>query len=97
MKNLGNVAIIGDSYSTFAGYIPENYRCYYGTERTSALKTVDETWWYDLLERTGSRLILNDSFSGSTICNTCRDFLSVDTSFVSRVDSYIEKNYFAKN
>lgn len=34
MKNisLGNVLILGDSYSSFRGYIPENYQTYYSME-----------------------------------------------------------------
>ena len=31
MKN--NVFIMGDSYSTYKGYIPEGYHFYYGDER----------------------------------------------------------------
>lgn len=34
--NFGNVLILGDSFSTFEGYIPEGYLTYYGenTEKT---------------------------------------------------------------
>ena len=30
MKSIGNVFVLGDSYSTFKGYIPEGYATYYG-------------------------------------------------------------------
>ena len=42
-----NIFIIGDSYSTYKGYIPEGYSCYYSNERTDApiIKGVEKTWW----------------------------------------------------
>ena len=33
MVNLGNVLILGDSYSTFKGFIPEGYLYYYLSDR----------------------------------------------------------------
>ena len=41
--------------------------------------------------------MLNDSFSGSTICNTVRETLTVESSFISRIDKYIAENFFAEN
>ena len=42
-------------------------------------------------------IILNDSFSGSTICNTVREILTVESSFVSRIDKYITEKVFTEN
>ncbi|MBQ8588463.1 MAG: hypothetical protein IJ454_03635, partial [Clostridia bacterium] len=79
---LGNVFILGDSYSTFQGYIPEGYAHYYGEEGPNYLESnpemkltandvcdVAHTWWYDLVKENGT-LLRNCSWSGTTICNT---------------------------
>ena len=70
--SLGNVLIFGDSYSTFKGFIPKGYADYYrpeGNPKTDLLH-VEETWWHKLITKTESTLLLNDSWSGSTVCNT---------------------------
>ena len=70
--SLGNVLIFGDSYSTFKGFIPQGYVDYYrpeGNPKTDLLH-VEETWWHRLITKTESTLLLNDSWSGSTVCNT---------------------------
>ena len=97
MKN--NVFIMGDSYSTYKGYIPDGYNCYYSDERKEApvVAGVERTWWRILSSEKDINIVLNDSFSGSTICNTVRETLSVDSSFVSRIDKYIAENFFAEN
>lgn len=96
MKNTKNVFIIGDSYSTYRGYNPEGYNCYYGDDRTAepVVRGVDKTWWRILARERDLNIVLNDSFSGSTICNTVRESLSVETSFISRIDKYIERGFF---
>ena len=71
MVNLGNVMILGDSYSTFVGYIPEEYEPhYYPTRPNCDVLEVEKTWWMQLIQETESKLILISSYSGSTICNT---------------------------
>ena len=94
MKN--NIFIIGDSYSTYEGYIPEGYHFYYSDERKEnpIVKGVEKTWWNMLANENNLNIILNDSFSGSTICNTVRETYDVESSFVSRIDKYIAKNFF---
>ena len=72
MKSFGNVVIFGDSYSTFSGYVPDGYICYYGSELCKTDVTiVEETWWHQLIEETNANLLLNDSWSGSTIKHQC--------------------------
>lgn len=64
------VAILGDSYSTFIRYIPQGYACWYHAHTEgNDVHSVEQTWWSQLVEKTGMRLILNSSYSGSTICN----------------------------
>ena len=36
MKEKNNIFIMGDSYSTYAGYIPEGYLAYYSDMRKDA-------------------------------------------------------------
>ena len=70
--NFKNTLIFGDSYSTYAGHIPEGYAVYYSGKRATPpdLEDVSETWWHRLITETGSTLVRNDSWSGSTICYT---------------------------
>lgn len=58
------LSILGDSISTYDGYIPEGFAVFYplGGEVTD----VSQTWWMRLLEDTGMELCSNDSSSGST-------------------------------
>lgn len=67
------VAILGDSYSTFEGYIPEGNEIWYfdkeDKERTD-VSDVRETWWWQLCSKGGYKLGVNDSWSGATICYT---------------------------
>ncbi len=100
---LGNVVILGDSYSTFEGYIPKGYSCWYWTENHPNKNNTDviqkeQTWWHLLMEATGANLVRNDSFSGSPICNT--GYNAADAthfSFITRLDKLIEEDFFNQN
>ena len=94
-----NVFIMGDSYSTYKGYIPEGYHSFYSDERKTnpIVKGVEKTWWSILANENNLNTVLNDSFSGSTICNTVREALSVESSFVSRIDKYMSEKFFDRN
>ena len=96
----GNIMIIGDSYSTFEGYIPKKDTTYYWENRSGTdVRSVGETWWYKLIEETNSKLILNDSWSGSTVCHTGYDGndTSKTSSFVYRLSEHISKGFFEEN
>ena len=73
MKN--NTLIFGDSYSTFKGYIPEGYEVYYSEEENSEtdVRKVEETWWFQVFKEKNFNLMLNNSWSGSTIGYTGYD------------------------
>ncbi len=94
-----NVFILGDSYSTYEGFIPEDYDSYYGDKQTNqpVIGGVEKTWWKRLEDKKIINIVSNDSFSGSTICNTVRETLTTDTSFINRIDRYISDGYFSKN
>lgn len=81
-----SVVILGDSYSTFDGYIPPHQAFYYpNPEKVPGLTRVEETWWHQLTERRGMRILKNDSYSGSTVCNHTRDGQPPESAFISRM------------
>lgn len=65
------VSILGDSITTFRGYIPEGYTCYYPQEGND-LTDVNDTWWMKVINRTGMQLLVNGSYSGSAVCGDSR-------------------------
>ena len=66
---LPTVAILGDSYSTFEGYIPAGNQTYYnGTDwAKTGVTDVKQTWWWQVVKEGGYKLGVNDSYSGATI------------------------------
>ena len=85
------VSVLGDSYSTFKGYVyPDTNAVWYTAPaiKKTDVSLVDETWWKQFVEATGIELDVNNSFSGATICNTGykgKDY--TDRSFVTRMDN----------
>jgi lysophospholipase L1-like esterase len=83
------MAILGDSYSTYKGWIPENYLYWYadeGNECENDMKSVMQTWWWSLARARGILLLANCSYSGSTVCNTGYDAQDAsETSFIHRM------------
>lgn len=63
LEGLG-LSILGDSISTYDGYIPEGYVVYYPF--SGEVTDVSQTWWMRLMEDTGMELCANGSSSGST-------------------------------
>lgn len=79
-------SILGDSYSTFEGFIPKEYSCYYpNPERGDHVLSVQDTWWYKLSKQRKMQLLVNDSYSGSTVCTQVRNNQPASASFVARV------------
>lgn len=67
------VSILGDSYSTFQGCVwPDTNAVWYweAPNPRNDVHNVADTWWYKLITENGYRLCKNNSFSGSTVCNT---------------------------
>ncbi|MGN0322077.1 MAG: SGNH/GDSL hydrolase family protein [Oliverpabstia sp.] len=87
MKKL---AILGDSYSTYEGYIPDDYQCWYsksGNALQNDVNDVSDVWWKLLMEEKQMELVANCSYSGSTVCYTgYPDYDGVKTSFVYRMN-----------
>lgn len=86
------VSILGDSYSTFHGHVtPDTNLCWYGVpgeKKENDVKQVEETWWHRFIHGRGYMLERNNSYSGSTICNTGYEKADYsDRSFISRMNN----------
>lgn len=99
VTSLHNVFILGDSYSTYEGYIPAGHDPCYGDniENGTDVRQVEQTWWHQLITTTNSKLIANHSWSGTTICNTGYDGPNAPNSFIRRFDRLIAEGFFVKN
>ncbi len=90
-QSLKSVSILGDSYSTFEGYLqPDtNYIWYYTHAKNKTdVTSVRQTWWHQFIKENGFRLCVNNSFSGATICNTgYRKEDYSDRSFITRMNN----------
>ena len=67
------ISILGDSISTYFGYVAQGNRSYYGEggEHPEAdIGSVDNTWWRKLAAYHGYEIEVNQSSSGSPVCNT---------------------------
>lgn len=85
------VSVLGDSYSTFTGYVtPAKNLCFYRPKSKfpNDVHSVKETWWWKYIHSHGYVLDTNNSYSGATICNTgyAKNDYS-DRSFVARMDN----------
>lgn len=65
------ISIMGDSISTFAGYIPTadgfNLEHLPRYPQDNLLTDVNETWWMQVVTGMGAKLGINDSWRGSTL------------------------------
>lgn len=63
------ISILGDSISTFSGYIPSGNATFY--PRTgNDVTIVSDTWWMKVINAFGASLELNNSWSGSKVTGT---------------------------
>lgn len=87
-----SVSVLGDSYSTYEGFMTPatNELWYYG--KNGAQKTdvvnVRQTWWHQVISENGWRLCVNNSYSGSTVSYTGYDGNDYSArSFNTRMDN----------
>ncbi len=65
------ISILGDSYSSYGGAVPAKNRSFYNGESTEEdTESVHDTWWDKLITYKGYTLEVNQSSSGSPVCNT---------------------------
>ncbi len=65
-----SVSILGDSYSTFEGYVtPSTNEMWYYEENGNKndVNDVTHTWWWQVINEGGYKFCVNNSYSGSTI------------------------------
>lgn len=65
------LSILGDSISTFDGYIPTDYNIFY--PGSGEISTVEKTWWFQTLQNTGMELNANASSSNTTVTGDSAD------------------------
>ena len=93
MQSFGNVLIFGDSYSTFEGHIPEGYATHYSPTATNTnVNNVEDTWWHQVISESGSNLVMNNSWSGSTVCYTGYGGYQPRQSFVFRAEEFFSND-----
>lgn len=63
------LSILGDSISTFEGWIPSANRVYYDGYNCD-VEAVDDTWWMKLIHALDMELCVNNSWSNSRVTNT---------------------------
>ena len=67
------ISILGDSISTFEGYIPvadgKNLAHRTRYPQDNLLTDVNDTWWMKLINTLDAKLGINDSWAGSTVSN----------------------------
>ena len=79
------LAILGDSYSTFAGLMPQGNYIYYPHEGIPDVADAEDTWWRQLIARRHLRLLINDSSSGTTISTQVRPNHKESDAFIHRM------------
>lgn len=77
------ISILGDSISTFAGYTPEEavfYDSYVQWE--TGVKSVEDTWWMQVIKALDGELGTNHSLAGSMVSGN----LSTSAMSYERID-----------
>ena len=81
-----NFSVLGDSYSTFKGYVYPEDNDVWPHYETNGVEEVEQMWWYQVAEKTGWVLEKNNSFSGSLVCNLNYKKYYGPHSFLRRMD-----------
>ncbi len=85
-----SISVLGDSYSTFEGYVtPSTNEMWYYEEsgNRTDVNDVQQTWWWQVASQGGYKLCINNSYSGSTIGYRGYDGNDYsDRSFLTRMD-----------
>lgn len=76
------VSILGDSISTFNGYLPDGYATYYPK---GDVTSVYQTWWKQLIDNNNMILGTNASYTGSTVQSDGSGIAACDDSRIAAV------------
>ena len=60
------LSILGDSMSTYQTIVPDGYSCFYPYP-TADVNNYNDTWWMQVANRFGMKLLMNNSFSGTCV------------------------------
>lgn len=65
------ISILGDSISTYQGCNPDNYEVFYDDKMSdeNGLSSANDTWWAQVINHLGGQLLINNSYSGSRVCD----------------------------
>ena len=82
-------SILADSISTFSGYNHPDCEIFYDAirKRESGVLSYSDTWWGRALDRLGAELLINNSFSGSTVTRDKRHEIESYASGDTRIKS----------
>lgn len=65
-------SVLGDSISTFAGYVPSGNGVWYNGNN-NGVSSVNDIWWKKLTDALEASLLVNDAWSGSRVTTTDGD------------------------
>jgi len=86
-------SVLGDSISTYQGYIPSGYAYYYPASDTvepeKSVDSVSKTWWKIVENKTEMTLLKNASWSGSGVCFGINTGDTLDNARVAYSDNRI--------
>ncbi|MBQ2028325.1 MAG: hypothetical protein II481_02690 [Clostridia bacterium] len=91
-KQARTLSILGDSYSTFKGWLPEGNYIYYPNENVPDMTRAEDTWWQLLIAKRGFRMLINDSSSGTTVSTSVRPQHVISDAFVMRMKNSLSEN-----
>ena len=91
-KQARTLSILGDSYSTFKGWLPEGNYIYYPNENVPDMTRAEDTWWQLLIAKRGFRMLINDSSSGTTVSTSVRPEHVISDAFVMRMKNSLSEN-----
>lgn len=80
-ENKTRVSIIGDSISTFEGWLPDGYVKFYPQTSNATVVSAAQTYWYKLIYKymNNARLDMNISWSGTVVArSTDAEYLATD-------------------
>lgn len=66
--DLKKVSILGDSITTYAGFVPEENNVFY-KGNNCGVYSVDDTWWMKTIKALNMILCVNNSWGGRTVSN----------------------------
>ena len=91
-KQARTLSILGDSYSTFKGWLPEGNYIYYPNENVPDMTRAEDTWWQLLIAKRGFRMLINDSSSGTTVSTSVRPQHVISDAFVMRMKNSLSEH-----